>query len=457
MKIQYRFPLIFATSSAAILIGLSFIVYYLSAQFQREEFFGRLDERVEITEQLFLEEDNLAPEIYEGIKQKFLQTLPEETENVYPIGAEIPDSLLQKYPEEFLVKITAAGPQPTPMRFFNQDRQGAGKIYHHQGEDYLVVVTAIDVYGLRSLQNVKTSLVIAVMVSILLLAGLALFEADQILTPISNQIAKARSITARNLHLRLNIYNEKNELGDLATAFNQMLDRLEGAFALQESFISNASHEMRNPLTAIMGEVELALQKKRTLEEYVGSLEIIQKESDRLDIIVDNLLLLAKAGLNPSQLSMKVYRMDELIWELVQEFQEKYPQTPLNLELEFPEEPEKLEIKGNGSLLKIALGNLIDNARKFSQGKPVSLCFLIREGHMLFKVVDQGIGIPKEDQQRILEPFSRAGNALNFHGSGIGLALSHRIIKLHQGNFQLSSQLQKGTTVLVSFPLHQQF
>ncbi|MCL4135363.1 UNVERIFIED_CONTAM: hypothetical protein GTU68_024427 [Idotea baltica] len=328
-----------------------------------------------------------------------------------------------------------------------------GKSYLHDNKQYLVIVTASDIYGIRTQRHLKTGLIIAGLISIILLAFIALLEARQFLKPISEKIEKAQSIGAENLHLRLNIINEQNELGQLGLAFNQMLDRLEDAFEMQKTFISNASHEIRNPLTAISGEVEVALEKKRSTEEYQQTLEVIQKEAERLGELVNNLLGLAKTGMDSSLIRKESLRMDELVFDLVKELSFRNPDHQLKVNYDqFPEDSDLLEFWGNADLLRMALGNILDNACKFSENQEVNLTLCVLPDGFQLIIKDQGVGIAAQDIKRINQPFFRGNNARHIQGFGIGLALTQKILDIHNGKIAIESEVGKGSTVTVFLP-----
>lgn len=449
MKISLRFPLVFAIASAGVLAALNLFLYYLSASYREQGFFSRLEERVEITEQLYLEEDRLDPQVYEDIKEKFLHTLPEETEEVFLMEPGLRAQLVERFPPGFVDQLL----NKQPATFEQGDRQGMGKFYHHEEGDYVVVVTAVDQYGIEALKNLKQNQLLAAVVGLVLLTIIVILETRQFLQPLANKIAKASSISASNLHLRLNVVNPHNELGELALAFNQMLDRLEDAFEMQRNFISNASHEIRNPLTAIMGEAEVTLEKRRSPEAYEQALRTIEKEATRLENLVSNLLELAKTGTAATALAQSTVRVDELVMEVVMERSTRRDRPTIQLDTSsFPEEAAHLEVMGHEGLLGAAFANLLDNACKFSDNKQVTVRIAREHAMLVVQVRDQGIGIPQEALRYIAEPLYRAENAREFQGFGIGLALTQRIIELHGGSLHIESREGQGTVVSVSLP-----
>jgi len=145
-----------------------------------------------------------------------------------------------------------------------------------------------------------------------------------------------------------------------------MLDRLENSFTLQMNFIHNASHELKNPLTAILGKTEIALGKQRSSEEYISTLNEILTEAELLDLLTRNLLSLAQADFDLSTLTSEEIRLDELIWEIKEHFDKIRYNGRIEVSLSInPEISDLVTIMGSPGLLRIAIENVIDNGCKF--------------------------------------------------------------------------------------------
>lgn len=167
------------------------------------------------------------------------------------------------------------------------------------------------------------------------------FYAKEIMMPISNITQRVNDISATNLHLRLDIKNKKDELGQLASTFNTMLDRLETSFEIQSNFISNASHELKNPLTAILGEIEISQNKERTADEYKTSLNKIEVEAARLDVLISSLLKLAQTEFDNKGLIIEPIRIDELLLSVKQNFNNIHPENNIVFDFSLlPENPD---------------------------------------------------------------------------------------------------------------------
>jgi signal transduction histidine kinase len=262
-------------------------------------------------------------------------------------------------------------------------------------------------------------------------------------------------ITISNLDLRVNEGNGTDEIAQLAITFNRMLERLESAFEMQRSFVSNASHELRTPLTAITGQIEVSLMKKRDVQEYENILHSVLEDIKNLGRLSNNLLDLAKASSDISEIKLRELRIDELLWQAQSELKKRNPDYTANIVFDKNIDDEtKLIVFGNEHLIRSALINVMDNACKFSGNKSVNISLGMKENRVQLQFVDEGMGIDKNEQDQIFQPFYRASNARNINGHGLGLSLTKKIVDIHKGSIGIKSVLTKGTVVTITFPTH---
>jgi len=449
MKIRNRLSSVFTISVVLILLAMSVLVYSVSATARKNDFYNRLKERVNITEQLFLEKDRLSTAMLENIRERFLHTLPSEVEVVKPlhtIGTVPIDSLCNLVPGTALRQLLAEG----YAEFQLGNVQGVAQAYHFDGREWAVVVTAIDAYGIAQTRTLRYILLIGGLIGSIAFFVSSRMLARQALKPIAIKIRKAQGIGAANLDQRLNVSNKNDELGQLAIAFNGLLDRLQHAFELQRNFVRNASHELRNPLTSIIGEAEVAIEKERSQEEYRASLTSIAREAHRLNLLVNQFLQLTRTATEGSQQLRESIRLDELVLEAKLELDKNRPDNRVRLDFNnLPDDPELLTRQGDASLLRVALVNVLDNAVKFSGNKEVLVELSHHSQRIRVTIHDQGIGIPANEQEQIFQPLYRAENARSFEGSGVGLSMVQRIVELHDGSISITSDRGAGTRVSI--------
>jgi len=451
MKISTRLSVTYSVIASAIFIAFGLTVYLFSSDYRKHDFQERLKERVVVTEKIFLEKETFSPSELEKITNQFLHTLPEETEEVLLLQDSITPLFKYSYPEDVRDKLVTID----TFNFENSDLQGSSRIFQVNGKDYLIIVTAVDQIGLQNLSFLRGIILLLGLIGIPLIFIGSFVITKKALLPISRKIDKANTISATNLHQRLKVFNPNDEIGKLAIAFNKLLDRLEASFQAQKLFIRNASHEIRNPLTAIMGEAEVAISRSRTNEEYHESLSTILVEAETLNATVTNLLQLSKVAASEESIQYEAVLFDELLLEIKEGFDFLNPENQVELNISNETENKDYSIIGNRNLLKTAIINLFDNACKFSFNKKVKVQLMNDNSQLVLSIKDVGIGIVEKDIEKILTPFYRGNNALRIKGSGIGLSLCSKIISLHKGILEVQSQIEIGTKVYVKLPLLQ--
>ncbi|SDB25210.1 Signal transduction histidine kinase [Flavobacteriaceae bacterium MAR_2010_188] len=452
MQLRTKITSIFIILTSLFLTGIFILIYLVSKEYTESEFYLRLSQRATIAAEAYLEADEMNIDIYEDIRIRHLQTLPNEKEVIYPVDAKLKTSLVElnkTLPASFFESIF----ENEYAELKQDEYYYTGLLYHHNEGDFIVVLSATDLYGFGKLGNLRNTLIIAFFVSIIFIFFLGSYYAQQALSPISKIIKEVNTIRAENLSLRLGSANGKDELADLARTFNNMLDRLQISFDLQSNFINNASHELRNPLSAILGQTEIALNKKRTTKEYHSILQNIDKEASRLDFLVNGLLKLAKTDFDSKGFVIDAIRIDELLLDIKNTLDVAIPQNKILLDFEeLPENENAITLLGSESLLNVAITNIVVNGCKFSDNAKVVLRIMTDKNHIFLNIIDEGVGIPQEELSNIFEPFFRGSNVRSIEGFGFGLPLAYRIIKMHSGTIRVLSQVDEGTIVKIMLP-----
>ncbi len=452
MELRTKITSIFIGLTSLFLIGIFILIYFVSKDYTENEFYLRLSQRATIAAQAYLEADDLNIDIYNDIRVRHLMTLPNEKEIIYLVDAERKVALEafdKSLPESFYQQIF----NTEYAEFKKDDYYYTGLLYHDNTGDFIVVLSATDLYGFGKLDNLRNTLILAFSISILFIFSLGRFYATQALSPIAKIIKEVNSISAENLSFRLGTANGTDELAQLAKTFNNMLDRLQISFDLQSNFINNASHELRNPLSAILGQTEIALNKERSTEQYRSILTNIDREASRLDFLVNGLLKLAKTDFDSKGIAIEPLRLDEMVLDIKRSIDASIPNNLIEIDFEaLPTNEDAITFLGSESLLKVAFGNIIENACKFSDNNKVSIKIFSDSRYITLTIQDSGVGIPEGELKNIYEPFFRASNVRGIQGFGFGLPLAYRIIKMHSGEIRILSQIEKGTIVKIRLP-----
>ena len=275
------------------------------------------------------------------------------------------------------------------------------------------------------------------------------------LSPVAAMTARAQQISASTLHDRLPVLNEGDELGHLASVFNELLARLDAAFEQQRQFIADASHELRTPVAIVRGEAELALAKNaRTPDELRLALRTIEEEMQGLQRIVEDLFLLARAHAGERLLQPAELYLGELASESVRAARSLAARKHITLSYEGSTD---LPMRGDEALLKRLVLNLVDNAIKYTpDGGRVTVLSKEVEGNYVIDVRDTGNGIPPEARARVFERFYRAERSRRVgeptSGAGLGLAIASWIAEAHGGSLALASTDTSGSVFRFTVP-----
>ena len=288
----------------------------------------------------------------------------------------------------------------------------------------------------------------------LLLAGLGLsYVIRQWSAPL-----KALSDTARKVNLgslgrqRLFAPADAPELTTLATAFNELLDRLEAAHASQHRFVADASHELRTPLAALRAEIEVALRRERTPADYQRTLDSNRHELERLSSLVENLLALAALDASQSARVKSPVDLAVVCRDVAEQLSPLAAAQNVRLQLELSEH---LTIPGDVFALERAVRNLIENAIHHTPaGEQILIRAEIQQGEAVIRIIDAGVGISPEHLPHLFERFYRVDTARNraHGGAGLGLAIVKAIVEAHGGTVSVESKLGAGSTFTLQLP-----
>ena len=292
------------------------------------------------------------------------------------------------------------------------------------------------------LGEARLMLIVAIPIALGIALLVGYWQARNALAPISAMTSQARQMGARNLHERLVVANPHDELGQLATTFNSVLDRVDRAMHQQHQFTADASHELRTPIAIIRSEADVTLDAgERSTTEYQESLRIIRDGSEQLSKIVNDLFLLARADAGESLPQPIALYLDDLVFDAVRSMRSLAAARHIEISVSTPE---GASFSGDEKLLRRSLVNLLDNAIKYSpeySAIAVTLEQLLRGFRVA--VADNGPGIADEAKPLVFDRFYRVSAVrsaeVTAHGSGagLGLAIAREIVELHGGKLTL--------------------
>ncbi len=456
MQIRVRLTLQFILIAASILVVAFFYIHFQFKLNLQDEYYDSLRSKA-----------LLIAEMVAGKKtdeQEFKIEAPTETSS--PLVADYPENISIYTPDG--KRLYSFNPAPNDIkqaafddvRIYGECRFPHGKFsalaipyMNKAGEDYVII--AESVFDQVHLDNLTQILILVFLISITLVAIGGWFFARQALAPMSRIMNQVDALLPTDMSHRLVTTNQHDELSRLVITFNKLLDRIQQVFGLQKMFLSNISHELKNPLNVIVSQVEVTLQNERSEDEYVATLSSVLSDVKELNEVADKLMQMARINSDGAMIRFQPLRIDEMIWQTKETLLKNHPEYTIHFEVvNLPDDEHKLFFNGNEQLLRTALINLMDNGCKFSPDKKVkaSLSFSA-EGAIVIEFTDNGPGIPQEELPMIFNAFYRSPRTSAIKGSGIGLSLVQSILKLHQIELNVNSRAGYGTTFILIFPV----
>jgi two-component system heavy metal sensor histidine kinase CusS len=279
-------------------------------------------------------------------------------------------------------------------------------------------------------------------------ALIAMTVARRGLRPLGEMTQAVERIGPTHFNERVSAAQWPRELQPLATAFDAMLERLEDSFRRLSQFSADLAHELRTPITNMLGEAQVALTKSRSADEYRAIVESSVAECERLAGIVDNLLFLARAESADHQVQRRSFNGRAAIDRIASYYRAAADERQIAIRCDG-----EGEVTADPQLFDRAATNLVDNALRFTpDGGKIELSIQNRGGHSELTVHDNGCGISADDLPRIFDRFYRGDRARSSAGTGLGLSLVKTIAELHGGTVVAKSEVNRGTTLIITFP-----
>lgn len=316
---------------------------------------------------------------------------------------------------------------------------------------YLVVAMSLEDFEI--VQLLKNVLLVIFPVIILLLFFIARFFAGRSIRPVNSIIETSSQITRDNLKMRIPLPVNKDELYVLSQNINHLLDRIEQAIEREKQFTSDASHELRTPLAVIKGTMEVLIRKPRNQQEYEDKINFCISEVDRLNHMVDQLLLLARFENQKQNIKNDSVYLNAILLDILARYSEKIKNKKLTINTNFSKD---YSITSDNYLVNIIISNLVSNAIKYTNSEgEISLLLFDTENSIQFTIIDNGIGIATSDVAKVFQSFYRSDSSSHttIKGTGLGLSIVKRLCDLLKIEITIESELQVGTIINLSFPL----
>lgn len=456
MKIKYKITALFTLLVTAILLILSISVHYFTSIQRSDAFKKRLKGRANNDGQLFsyFGDSDSTRAILNRIDSASAFTLYQKSvaifnyldQPVYTFNVKHIDSIL---PGKEILKEARLKHE---VYFTRHKRDVLAFHYTDTSSRIVVVVAGYDVDGWQRLKDLRDILLVCLFIGIAVALIVGYAFSVQLVKPLTQIIHEVKDISSQNLSHHIHAGSTQDELNQLANTFNELLDRLQESFIIQRRFISNASHELSTPLTAILSQLEVTLHKERSIDEYRQVMTSIHEDVQQMQQLTKSLLEIAKTGTEGS-IELNEVRIDEVLLRVTADVQKSSEEYKVILQFgDFPDDEKYFLVFGNSELLYSSLRNIIENGCKFSPDHHALVNLLFSNEEVIIQVKNYGDIISEEEAEHIFQPFYRSISASPIKGFGLGLALAKRIISLHKGIIKVQSSKVNGTVFTILLP-----
>lgn len=445
MKLKHRLSLYSVVIFSIIILIVSGIIYFsFYTQMEKKEI-QSLENKSLLAAIYYLEQDELPVLEHENIKSKLLKTISRKNIIIY-------DAYNQRFSGDMKFDKTISVPFIESIRqkkndFLSSDHFFYNGIYYHDNQGDFVVIAREP----KDEFNEQMQSLLHILFSVSVIGLLFIYMFSQYLgyiayEPVIKIIGQIKERDSQNFNEPLVLKKSYSEIEDLIKTYNHFIERIAQTFNVQKNFIDYVSHELRTPISALLGTLEVTDHRKRTADEYAEVISQLKQYTNDLQETLDQMMMLSGAK---TSFEFQSVRIDEVVWQVI-ENAVLYHEARINVDIRVVNNA-LLTVQGNEKLLEVALNNLVGNAIKYSNNEMVQIVFSEINGKLQLQIIDQGIGIPRQDIQRIRQNFYRGHNTQNYQGKGIGLSMASIILNLHRINLEIRQNEPKGTIVELHF------
>jgi signal transduction histidine kinase len=453
MNIRARLSVTFFAIVIVVLTVASVTIYFFAESHRKVDFYRRLKSRALHTAQVLIE----TKEVNAALQQRLEENNPASLPDQYIVIIDSTGHEIYRSTGADLLNIDTAMLNDVrnvgEIEFTKDHREGLGFIYNTSQGYYIVLATAFDQYGIDEIDNLRSILILTLLAGVVIVSALSWFYSGRVLKPISKLISEVSSITEKNLNQRLDEGDQKDELAQLAKTFNAMLSRLQNSFLSQKSFIANASHEIKTPITIMSGEIEVTLMHEREGNYYKSTLQSVLKGLKRLNTLSTQLLLLAESSNQTAERKFTSFRLDDVLWETKEWLVKAFPHYHVDIHFDLGIDAEAFSTQGDEHLVRAAILNLMDNGCKYSPDNHVSIIVDTKtKDWITLTFVNTGT-IQPDEIPKLFSPFYRSPSNTTEKGFGIGLSLVNNVVRLHKAKLEVTSSGPGATVASVQFTL----
>lgn len=458
MRVRIRFVLMLTLVVSIILLVSFFVIYTLYARNRKNEFDKRIWARAyqeyiqyfniaSIDNDTKLRIDHYSAGTLIGLRAVLLDS----AFNIIRIN---PSNAAFAIDTAFLLTVKSVN----EAYYREGDVQSVALYFNKDGHAAYSIVSGYDKYGLARMSTLRLIMFFVALGSVLAIGVFAMYYVIVVTRPLVDMSVQMRRISESSLSQRVKVKKgniRNNEMVQIATNFNGMLDRLSRAFQMQRNFVHHASHELRTPLATMLSQTESALRRDLTVEQAKKVLESLREDQMSMIELTNSLLLLSQYEHINYSPELPVVRLDELLYDTIAAAKKMLKD--ITLQLSFPEdnpvEESMLTIKANEAMVRAAFLNLIKNAYKYSDNNTVQIRLEPAQNKILIHFENSGPVMTEEEKDRVFYPFFRGQNARDKKGFGLGLSIVKRILDIHNAGIAYTAVNGTINRFTVSFHL----
>lgn len=444
MKLKHRLSLYSVFIFGVITLVISTVIYISFYTVMERKERESLESKSLLAAIYYLEQDELSFVEHESIKGQLLKTISRKNIILFdqdnnrfngdmPSVAAIDSSFISQVRNERIAHFE------TDTFFYN------GRFYEDNQGDFVVVTRESKDEFNGQMQTLFHILLIVSLLGIISIYVVSQYLGKIAYEPIVRIINEIKRKDTKNFNEPIVLKKSYYEIDDLILTYNHFVDRIAQTFNVQKNFIDYVSHELRTPITALLGTLEVTNHKKRTVEEYEEVILQLKQYTTDLQDTLENMTLLSGAK---TSFEFNTLRVDEIIWSVI-ENAVLYHQAKIEVDMKL-DNNQLLSFEGNDKLLELAIGNIVENALKYSNNDMVKITIGEDKGRLVIFIKDRGIGILEEDLATIKQNFFRGKNVKGYQGKGIGLSMANVIFQLHRITLEVESN-PSGTTIILIF------
>lgn len=452
MSLKLRFSIFFSLLFSGILGFVLILIISLFSEFRRTEFIDKLKERSENTLRLLVEVQEVDHNMLKIIDRNTINTLYQEKILIFDLDynliySSIDDEVIQ-WTTELLNEINQKG----EVYKSTDENELLGLKRSFQGKNYLLLGAANDKYGKRKLVFLQYTAFAAFLIALIIVWYLSFYLSKQALKPLDKFKSQITLISENNLNTPLELPKRENEITELSRIFNSMLERIQKSFSFQKNFINHASHELRTPISKVSLKVENMLMDKETSPQILNGLKSIKEDTDQMSEILSSLLLISNLTQKEINQKFRKIRLDEVIFDTIESVSYHINELKVNFNINQGNEQDlNLEVLGDEALLKIAFGNILKNAYKYSTDKQAIIEINERNNRIEILISNSGPNPPENEIPKLFDPFYRSSNSINVSGAGLGLSIVKRIFDFHGADISFQVTADKLNQVKIYF------